>query len=224
MPTETAQINQIKGFSSLQPETKRAISRRSFTRKLSPGNTLVLEGLPAEYCYFVLVGEVRVLRMNPEGRVQVLARFRAGDPINLISLLSQDRVNQATIETLSPVTVLVLSAADFDVLINHYPDFAKLLLEHFAKRLSKITDLAADLSLYAVRARLAKFLIELADLEPSPSGWTQDEIAAHIGTVRDVVGRLMRDFEAANLIQRRRGQIILLDRKKMLAAAEDREP
>lgn len=224
MPVETAQIHKIKGFSALQPETQSAISLRSFTRKLTLGYTLVLEGMPAEFCYFILEGEVRVLRMNPEGRVQVLARFREGDPLNIISLLTQERVNRATIETLSTVTVLVLSVADFDTLTNRYADFSKLLLQHLAKRLSKITNLAADLSLYAVRARLAKFLIELADLAPSPSGWTQDEIAAHIGTVRDVVGRLLRDFEGADLIKRQRGQIILLDRDKLLAVAEDREP
>ena len=223
MPKETAQIHHITGFSTLNSETQLAISRRSFIRELTSGHTLVLEGIPAESCYFILEGEVRVLRMNPEGRVQVLARFKAGDPINVISLLTRDKVNRATIETLTPVSLLVLSAVDFDALINRYPDFSKMLLEHFAQRLSKITDLAADLSLYAVRARLARFLIELADLTPSPSGWTQDEIAAHIGTVRDVVGRLLRDFEAADLIQRQRGQIILLDREKLLAVADDRE-
>jgi CRP/FNR family transcriptional regulator, cyclic AMP receptor protein len=223
MPKETAQINQIRGFSTLNSETQLAISRRSFFRELPSGHTLVLEGIPAESCYFLLEGEVRVLRMNPEGRVQVLARFEKGDPINVISLLTPDKVNRATIETLTPVRLLVLSAVDFDALINRYPDFSKLLLEHFAQRLSKIIDLAADLSLYAVRARLARFLIELADLTPSPSGWTQDEIAAHIGTVRDVVGRLLRDFESADLIQRQRGQIILLDRENLLAVAEGRE-
>lgn len=223
MPAETAQINQIAGFSTLNPDTRMTIIRRSFTRQLKTGHTLTLEGSPAESCYFVLSGEVRVLRMNPEGRVQVLGRMRAGDPINIISLLTKDKLNRATIETLTPVTLLVLSAADFDYLTDHYPDFSKLLLHHLAARMSKITDLAADLSLYAVRARLARFLIELADLTPSPSGWTQDEIAAHIGTVRDVVGRLLRDFEAAGIIQRQQGQIILLDRIQLSAVAEDRE-
>ncbi len=223
MPTETAQISAITGFSTLDPETQMAIIRRSFTRQLQTGYTLVLEGSPAESCYFVLQGEVRVLRMNPEGRVQVLGRMRDGDPINVISLLTKNKVNRATVETLTPVTLLVLSAVDFNFLTDRYPDFTKFLLQHFAERMSKITDLAADLSLYAVRARLARFLIELADLTPASSGWTQDEIAAHIGTVRDVVGRLLRDFEAANLIQRRQGQIHLLDRDKLLAVAEDRE-
>jgi CRP/FNR family transcriptional regulator len=208
-------------FSSLQRETLAAISRRAFTRDLPAGITLLIEGMPAESGYFLLDGEVRALRMNPEGRVQVLSRFKTGDPINIISLLNQDKINRATIETLSPVTVLVIPAVDFEALISRYPDFSTLLLHLLAERLTKITDLAAELSLYAVRARLARFLIELADLNPSSSGWTQDEIAAHIGTVRDVVGRLLRDFEAAGMIQRQRGQIILVDREKLNKAAQD---
>jgi CRP/FNR family transcriptional regulator, cyclic AMP receptor protein len=223
MPIDIDRINTIPAFSSLQLKTRLAISRRGFTRSLPSGKTFIIEGAPAEYGYFIMGGEVRALRMNPEGRIQVLARFSVGDPLNIISLLDTGKVNRATLETLSPVTLLVLSAADFAQLTSHYADFSALLLQFFAERLSKITNLAADLSLYAVRARLARFLIELADLTPSPTGWTQDEIAAHIGSVRDVVGRLLRDFESAGLIHRQRGQIILLDRQKLMAAAQDRD-
>lgn len=220
---QTAEIDTIPLLSSLQAKTRMAISARAFTRTLPTGTMLVIEGAPAESGYFILSGEVRVLRMNLAGRIQVLARFSSGDPLNIISLLTQERLNRATIETLSPVTVLILTAPDFDHLIAHYPDFSTHLLKHFAERLSRMTNLAAGLSLYAVRARLARFLIELGDLNPSPAGWTQDEIAAHIGTVRDVVGRLLRDFESAGLVQRHRGHIILLDREKLLAVASEEE-
>jgi len=218
---EIETINQIAIFSSLDSETRLAIAQRAFTRRLPAGFTLLTEGMPAESCYFIVTGEVRALRMNTDGRVQVLARFSAGDPINIISLLTEEKTNRATIEVLSPTSVLILQTADFDFLISNYTDFSNLILRQLAARLSKITDLAADLSLYAVRARLARFLIELADFTPSPSGWTQDEIAAHIGTVRDVVGRLLRDFESAGLILRQRGQIILLDRDHLSEIAQD---
>ncbi|NLN69515.1 MAG: Crp/Fnr family transcriptional regulator [Chloroflexi bacterium] len=218
---ETDAINQTPLFLSLAQETRLIIERRSYIRDYPAGYTLLIEGAPAESCYFLLSGEVRAFRMNPLGRAQVLARFKVGEPINIISLLNQNKINRATIETLSPVTVLVLPAVDFNHLLARYPDFSNLILHHLAERLAKMTDLAAELSLYAVRARLARFLIELADLDPTSSGWTQDEIAAHIGTVRDVVGRLLRDFESAGLIQRQRGQIILLDREKLIQQAQE---
>lgn len=218
---EMDHINQLPIFAGLAQETRLDLARRSYIRALPAGHTLLLEGMPAESAYVLISGEARAFRMNREGRVQILARFKPGDPINIISLLNSDKRNRATIEALSPVTVLVIRSADFDALIARYPDFSNMLLHHLADRLAKITDLAAGLSLFAVRARLARFLIELADLSPSSSGWTQDEIAAHIGTVRDVVGRLLRDFEAGGLIQRQRGQIILLDREKLIQAARE---
>ncbi len=218
---EMDHINQLPIFAGLAQETRLDLARRSYIRALPAGHTLLLEGMPAESAYVLISGETRAFRMNREGRVQILARFKPGDPINIISLLNSDKRNRATIEALSPVTVLVIRSADFDALIARYPDFSNMLLHHLADRLAKITDLAAGLSLFAVRARLARFLIELADLSPSSSGWTQDEIAAHIGTVRDVVGRLLRDFEAGGLIQRQRGQIILLDREKLIQAARE---
>jgi CRP/FNR family transcriptional regulator len=161
--------------------------------------------------------------MNKEGRMQVLARLGPGAPVNIISLLKEDNLNHASVDSLTPVKLVVLGANDFNYLIENHPDFSKVLLKIFAERMAKITDLASDLSLYTVRARLAQFLIELADQPQAAGGWTQDEIAAHIGTVRDVVGRLLRDFESKGLISRERQQIFLLDRQGLRKEAEKYE-
>lgn len=154
-----------------------------------------------------------MLRMNPEGRAQVLARLTAGAPINLIPLLKKERINISTVEALTPAQVLVLTATDFNFLLTRYPDFSRALLRSFAERLQNVTQLAAGLSSYSVRARLAQFLIDLGDKPGTPFGWTQDEIAAQIGTVRDVIGRILREFEDQGQIKRDRHQILLLDRK-----------
>lgn len=213
-------LKHIKIFSSLRPETLEAIANRAFIHDVPEGYSLIIEGMPAEFCYFLLSGEVRVLRMNTAGKVQVLGRFSPPAPINIISLLKEDRVNQASIETLTPTKLLVLSAADFNQLHAHQPDFSTLLLHIFAERMAEMTELAAGLSLYTVRARLARFLIELAGRNPAAGGWTQDEIAGHIGTVRDVVGRLLREFEAEGLIERQQQEIILVDKQGLQLKAD----
>ncbi len=220
MPIENAVIKSLPIFSSLQPETNQAIAQRAFSRDLPACYTLTIEGAPAESCYFLLSGDVRVLRMSKEGRIQVLARLTPGSAANIISLLKEEKINRGTIETLTPVTVLVLRREDIDHLVLNYPDFVRALLNHLAERLTNMTDLASGLSLYSVRSRLAQFLIQLGDSSKTSSGWTQDEIAAHIGTVRDVVGRILRDFEANGLIKRQRQQIILLDREGLYAEAD----
>lgn len=218
------QLEKIPLLASLTPETHQEIARRAFKTECRAGQTLLIEGNPAEFCYFLLSGDVRVVRMSIEGRVQVLARLSTGTPINIMSLLLEKRVNQASVETLTPITALALSAPDFDDLLERCHDFSIMLLRTFANRMAKITDLAAELSLYTVRARLAQFLIDLADKPSSQTGWTQDEIAAQIGTVRDMVGRLLRDFESQGLIKRDRQQIILLDRQRLNEEAGKQTP
>ena len=208
-------------FSTLNPKTMAEIARRAYQRKITSGHNLLIEGMTAEACYFVLEGQLRVSRINREGRMQVLARLGSGAPVNVISLLKEERVNHASVESLTPATLMVINVFDFDYLLNNHPDFSATLLKVFAERLAKITNLAADLSLYPVRARLAQFLIDLADQSQAAEGWTQDEIAAHIGTVRDVVGRLLRDFESQGLISRNRQEILLLDKQGLMKEAEE---
>jgi CRP/FNR family transcriptional regulator, cyclic AMP receptor protein len=216
-------ITQLPPFSMLSLATRQAIAQRAFIRDYPQGKTLVIEGSPAEYSYFIISGQVRVLRMSEDGRAQVLDRFGPGAPLNIISLQMDTRMNQASVEALTRLKTLVISAEDFDFLLNHYLDFSNLILQIFAQRMVGMTDLAASLSLYSVRARLAKFLIELAELPNTAGGWTQDEIAAHIGTVRDVVGRILRDFTAQGLIERDRQQITLLNRQGLMDIAIQRE-
>ena len=79
-----------------------------------------------------------------------------------------------------------------------------------------------------MRGRLARFLLEHVSTELGGSAggsestrrWTQDEIAAHVGTVRDMVGRTLRAFVAAGLVRMDRQRIVLLDREGLEAEAQ----
>jgi len=77
-----------------------------------------------------------------------------------------------------------------------------------------MTGLAGDLALHTVRQRTASFLIREATNDSLSQGkpWTQDDMARQIGTVRDVIGRTLRDFEENGFIRRDRGKISLIDR------------
>lgn len=207
-------------FKNLPEPTIEAICQRCFVEIVAPQQILLLEGDPADTCYFIQEGVLRISRANPEGRVQVLARLTAGAPVNVISLLLHPRLNQATVEALSSTTLIALTADAFDQILNHHPLFAQRLLRLFANRIAHLTDLAAGLSLNSVSVRLARFLIELADSEQTAGGWTQDEIAAQIGTVREIVSRLLREFEQKGLITRNRQQIVLQDRAGLFQEAK----
>jgi len=82
-------------------------------------------------------------------------------------------------------------------------------------RLAGMTGLVGELALHTVRQRTAAFLMREAENVSIEKGWhwTQDDMARQIGTVRDVIGRTLRDFEEKGFIRRDRGNISLIDRE-----------
>ena len=109
---------------------------------------------------------------------------------------------------------------DFLRLTETSPDLAMNVLRDFAGKLTHLTGLVEQLSLHSIRGRLARFLIEQANQGEVAGRWTQDEIAAHLGTVRDMVGRTLRAFTDSGMIRRERNRVILLDRAALEAEAE----
>ena len=85
--------------------------------------------------------------------------------------------------------------------------------------------LVETLSLYSVRQRLARFLIEQADTEKIDGSmrWTQTDMANRLGTVRDVLGRTLRKMEDEGLVRIVREKILLIDRQRLESVAEGNE-
>jgi CRP/FNR family cyclic AMP-dependent transcriptional regulator len=81
-----------------------------------------------------------------------------------------------------------------------------------AAEVRRLSAMAKELALHPVSSRLARFLLSNAEEDYPRRLWTQDAIAANIGTVRDVVGRLLRAFAEEGLIRRERGRMVVVDR------------
>jgi len=176
---------------------------------------VILEGDACEAAYFIASGAVQIFRTAADGREQVLATLKTGQSFNTVPLLTRLGLNHASVRILCESDLYVLLKEDFILLTESHADFSRVLLKDFAERLEHFTNLAENLSLYSVRARLARFLLEQAGQPESQKRWTQDEIAKQIGTVRDVVGRILRAFVQSELISMPRNTIRLLDRQKL---------
>jgi len=196
------------------------MARVAYARTYAAGEVVMFEGDPCEAVYFVLEGQVRVYRLSAAGREQVLTRLGPGSTFNAVPPFESGGVNHATVEAVTPVTLYIMTSADFLRLVGECAELALAILRDFATRLNHLTDLVEDLSLHTVRGRLARFLLEHADVGGVTRRWTQEEIAAHLGTVRDTVGRTLRAFADAGLVRMHRQRIVLLDREGLEAEAE----
>ena len=181
---------------------------------------IVVEGEPCEAAYFVVAGNVEVYRTSLQGRQQVLARLGPGQAFNTVPLFQAEGHNHASAVARTDVTLYVLRKQDFPRALRACPDLALVILQDFAGRLAHLTDLVEDLSLRSVRSRLARFLLQQAGGATITQKWTQDEMAAYLGTVRDMIGRSLRALSDEGIIRIDQGRIVLLDRDALEAEAQ----
>jgi len=221
-------LRRISLLATLSDDALARVASVAIRHTYAPGETIIIEGDPCQAAYFIAEGQVRVYRLSPGGREQVLVRQGPGQAFNTVPPFQPHGLNHATVETITPVTLYAITCDDFCRLVKECAELALLILQDFAARLDHLTNLVEDLSLRTVRGRLARFLLERASTEFSGTAeadtvtrrWTQEEIAAHLGTVRDMVGRTLRAFADGGLVRMDRQRILLLDREGLEAEAQ----
>jgi len=219
MKSSADAIQRIALFAGLPQETLSRVAGVSIRRTYAPDETIILEGDPCRAAYFVAEGHVRILRTSPEGREQVLSRLGPGRSFNTVPLFRPHGINHATAQAVDETTLYAIPKEDFHRLVSTFPNLALALLQDFADRLDHLTDLVEDLSLRTVRGRLARFLLQQAEAGAVTRQWTQAEMAARLGTVREMIGRTLRALADAGLIAMDRQRIELLDREGLEAEA-----
>jgi CRP/FNR family transcriptional regulator len=219
--TITVQIlSKLPLFSGLGNDALLEIVPHIHERAFSPGQVVILEGEPCQVVYFVAQGVVRTSRLSPEGREHVLAYLGPGEPFNLVPALD-DGPSLSTVDAVTDTRLYTIPCERFQRIMRDHHEVALAALERLAAEVRRLSDMVEDLALHTVRTRLARFLLahalaelgEVADGKQRPKRWTQEEVAAQIGTVRDVVGRTLRAFANDGLIRRERGRIVVVDRE-----------
>jgi CRP/FNR family transcriptional regulator len=204
-------------FAELAPDALDALARHTTERRFRPGQYLTLEGHPAEALFVLHAGRVRLSRTAPDGREQVLQIVGPGDLFNMEPLLDGGPT-PATARAMSPVTALLLPERALVPLIRQHPDFALALMRQMAEQLRDQAVLIEDLGFRSVRARLARIL--LTESASGTAQLTQAELAARAGTVREIVGRTLRQMADEKLVALKRGEVLVLDPDGLQRAAE----
>lgn len=162
--------------------------------------------------YFVIEGTVRAYRSSLSGREQNLLYLKSGHAFNIPQAFSAEEINPISAVAVGNTRLLKIPFDAFRSIVSRSPEAALAILQNLSLKLVHLTQLTHDLSLRTVRARLARFLLDQsAGTVPAGVQWTQQEIAAQIGSVREVVSRTMRGFVRDGLIRMNRQQIEIID-------------
>ena len=215
-PDAAAVLARVPAFSDLEPSILQAVARVAARRRFDAGQVICLEGEPAAMLYVLEAGWVKATRMSTAGREQALRFVRPTDLFGDVAVFT-GLSYPGTVVALEDVTAWAVDGADFLDLVGRHPPLALAVIRLLSGRILSFTHLVEDLALRSVEARLALNLLRNAVAEGGQlivprRGWTTfDEMAARLGTVRDVLSRALRKMEEEGLLGVERDRIVLLD-------------
>ncbi len=220
-------LKRLHSFEFLRGVDEGALTRlaESAVWKIYPPDAVVFwEGEVESNLYFLQYGSLKVLKSSPNGREQVLRFIAAGEVFNEIGVLAK-KPNPATALALEESGIWLIPRHALDGIVMEYPHVAMQIIENMADKIIGLVTLAADLSLKTVEARFAKLLLESAEGDfIERRRWTnQTELAARLGTVPDVLSRVIRELTKAGLIEMDKQQIRILDPVALSARAQGDE-
>lgn len=195
-------------FSGLTESELGFLTQRTVPRHYSPGEIIFSEGEPCVGLYVVESGYVRIFKSSSSGREQVLSIDGPGSSIAEIPVFDGGNY-PASGAAVDNATLLFVSKQDFQALCLAHPQVPLKVLRVVGARLRRLVGIIEELSFTTVRHRLASYLLRLAQKSGKrtaegveitlPS--TNQDLAAHIGTVRELVSRNLSRLQAEGMLK-----------------------
>jgi CRP/FNR family cyclic AMP-dependent transcriptional regulator len=218
MSVQAEFVKTIPYFRGLSQLALDSLGKYIFEKSADRGEMLLFEGEPAETLYFVVAGAVKVFKTSQDGKEQILQIIRPGESFNDVPVFGGG-VNLASAEAMGKVVLKVIKKSDLEAIISEYPQVALNVIHILSERVQQLVSLVEDLSFRQVTGRVAKMLLEyVADGGDRPR-LTQQEMAAMIGTAREMVGRSLKTLEEDGVIKIERHRIIISDLEALKTTA-----
>ena len=203
-----AALRRTQMFGELDEPQLRALAERAIERNLARGEVLFVAGEEARGLFVLVDGAVRAFRESIEGREQVIHVEGAGSTIAEVPVFDEGPY-PSTAAAEEDSIVLFIDRSDVRRLCLEHPQIALAALKLLAGRLRKCAALVEALSLHEVDQRLARLLLAEARSHGVRDGsqltcglvLTNQQIAARIGTVREVVSRALSRLQQNGLIR-----------------------
>ena len=219
MAVTLEEIQSVDALKHLSEERLFALSKLMVKRGYAPGEIIFLEDEPAQGVWFILDGQVRIVKLSLHGRVQALCVAREGRCFGGCHLFDGD-TNPAPAEAITPVELLILPGHMVEQLGHDDSELMYALLQIFSYRIALLARLGEGLGAWAVGARINDNLLRHAVKNGSHPvvPLTHEKLAELTGTVREVVSRHLARLEKQAVVQLEAGQIRLLNMEALRAS------
>ncbi|WP_186731286.1 Crp/Fnr family transcriptional regulator [Rummeliibacillus suwonensis] len=186
----------------------------AFIQKAIPKDTVIFnEGDECGTVAFLLSGSIRISKIGKNGREIVLYRLGSGDSCILtISSVLANISYPATAVIEEDAEVILLSIQQFKELMTINPEFQQYIYKLLAARLLEVMTLVDEIVFHKMDERLIEYLLRHSKNDEDIIQITHEELASQLGSVREVISRLLKGFERDGLIQLSRGKVKIMHR------------
>jgi CRP/FNR family transcriptional regulator len=189
-------------FSALSDAELASLAKRTLIRSFASAELIFSEGEPCTGFYIVSRGRVRIFKISPSGREQVLALEGPGRSVAELPVFDGGPY-PASGAAVEPSELLFISRQDFRALCLEYPEISLKMLQVVGARLRRLVGIIEELSFTTVRHRLISWILRQAKSRDGLRfmlGASHQELAAQIGTVRELVSRNLARLQAQGFI------------------------
>lgn len=219
MPGDPSWLSHFPALAAIRDEAWLKVRNDALSVSLPAGETVFREGDRCSNFFLVLQGAVRVQKLSESGREIVLYRVEAGQSCILTTacMLGGSNYN-AEACTESEVAAVVLPFAAFRHALDGSHGFREFVFSAYAERITELLMLIDAISFGRIDQRLAAYLLQHAN-GAGMLQLTHQELARELGTAREVVSRMLKEFERRGMVELARGRITLQDRAALASAA-----
>ena len=199
-------------FNDLAENLLKDLAPHTHLHEYQRGDVLMWEGDPCNGLHIMEQGSAKIYRLSPQGRQYIVRILQEGDTFAEVPAFDGG-MNPVNVEALETCRVWVIDSEKLRALVLAHPTFAQKVLVNFGEMLRGMVRMVSEMAFYQVTHRLARLISELpVDGQRAPH-WTQEQLAARLGTVREVVARSLKELE-------RSGAIRIEDRRIQIADPE----
>jgi CRP/FNR family transcriptional regulator, anaerobic regulatory protein len=212
-------ISGFPGLAALEPSLREPLQKAGRIVMLNPGAVIFGPGKAPNALLLLLDGSIRVQQTSAQGREIVLYRISAGESCVLTTaclLAYEDYAATAIAET--DVRAVSIPRGIFDEMIASSSEFRKFVFRAYSQRITELFKVVQDVAFGRVDVRLAQKLLARADsslLVKAKHG----DLATDLGTAREVVSRVLTEFQRRQWISLSRGEVQILQVEKLSSTA-----
>ena len=205
-------LTRIPYLRTLPAAERQSLARHCRFRTLERGASLFTEGDPPASVFLIVEGRIKLLRSSSHGREQILHEEGAGATLAEVPVFD-GRGYVGSAIAVEEAAVFFVPRSPLLKALKHSPVSALEVIHILASRVRTLAGVVEDLSLRGVTERLAAYLCREAARaggETVELRVTRDELATHVGTVREQASRALSELKAAGLIDVKGRRIVIV--------------